>query len=569
MQSNSRAQEGSKVRTLAVFLCRKRVLAWLFLFPWFNGVLAAEAYPDRFVWVFGWGLGNDREVSEISQVLETAGKNGFNGAVVSFGLDSLCKRPPDYFRRLDQVREKCEQNKLELIPSVFSVGYGGGALSHNRNLAEGLPVRDALFAARGAEAHFLRSETPLIVNGGFEEHSGNRLKGYTFHDQPGEVSFVDEEVKHGGKFSLRLENFTSNPHGHGRVMQELRLHPERCYRVSLWVKTEQLAGGFRVAILAGERELAPREFRIPATSDWRKVSLVFNSLNFDKVRAYVGLWGGKGGKVWLDDWTVEEVGPINVLHRPGTPTTVQSEDGSVVYVAGQDYAPLRDPALQPFTDDKPDVPLRLLPDGRIKDGQKLRVSWYHSMIIHESQVGLCMAEPALYEIYDHEAKLLADHLQPRRVLLNMDEVRMGGTCEACRGRNMAQLLGECVTRQCQILRNHIPGVQIYIWSDMFDPHHNARSNYYLVDGDFTGSWKYLPKDVVIAVWGGKPREKSLDFFATQGFLTLIACYYDADDLHEVKDWLTLSRSTPGVRGLMYTPWQKKYDLLAAFAHLIQ
>ncbi|HEY5910044.1 MAG TPA: hypothetical protein VJA21_05510, partial [Verrucomicrobiae bacterium] len=476
---------------------------------------------------------------------------------------------PDYFRRLEQVRQVCERNKVELIPAIFSVGYGGGALSHDRNLAEGLLVRNAPFLVKGDEARFIPDRTPLFVNGGFEEHTGNKLKGYAFHDQPGEISFVDEQVKHSGSASLRLENFTANPHGHGRVMQEVTVHPERCYRMTLWVKTEQLTGDFRVTVLAGERNLAPREFNVPATTDWRKISLLFNSLKFDKVRIYGGLWGGKGGKVWIDDWSVEETGPVNVLYRPGTRATVQSEDGSVTYVEGQDYAPLRDPALQPYHDDKEAQPLKLLAGGRIRDGQKLRVSWYHSMIIHDSQVGACMAEPALYEIYDHEAKLLADKLHPRRVLLNMDEIRMGGTCQACAGRNMAELLGECITRQCQILRKHIPGVQIYIWSDMLDPNHNAHGNYYLVEGDYAGSWKHVPKDLVVAVWGGEPREKSLNFFAQEGFATLVACYYDADDLKDVKGWMDLARTTRGVRGFMYTPWQKKYGLLPDFANLLK
>ena len=52
---------------------------------------AAEPYADRFVWVFGWGLGKDSDVAEISKVLESAGQHGFNGAVLSSGLDTLCQ----------------------------------------------------------------------------------------------------------------------------------------------------------------------------------------------------------------------------------------------------------------------------------------------------------------------------------------------------------------------------------------------------------------------------------------------------------------------------------------------
>jgi hypothetical protein len=214
------------------------------------------------------------------------------------------------------------------------------------------------------------------------------------------------------------------------------------------------------------------------------------------------------------------------------------------------------------------VPLKIPQGGRIKQGDRLRVSWYHSMLVNDSQVTVCMAEPALYGVFDHEAKLLAERVQPRRVLLNMDEIRMGGTCRACAGRNMGELLGECITKQAQILRRYIPGAEIYVWSDMLDPNHNAHGNYYLVKGDFSGSWEHVPKDLVMAVWGGQPREKSLRFFAGQGFRTLAACYYDADDLKEVEGWLRLCRQSPKAQGLMYTPWQRKYSLLPDFGDLL-
>ncbi len=531
---------------------------------------AAERFADRFVFIFGWGLDKDSDVTEISRVLETAGQHRLNGAVMSFGLDTLCKQSPDYFRRLDLVKKACEDNRLELIPSVFSVGYGGGALAHNRNLAEGLPVADAPFLVRNNEA-WLDEKPVSMANGGFEEFTGNKFKGYDFHDQPGEISFVDQEIKHGGTASVRLQNFAADKYGHGRVMQSVSVRPHRCYRFTLWVKTEGLqpANAFRVVALAGERELAPREFHVPSTTDWRKVSMLFNSLNCDKISLYAGLWDGKAGKVWLDDWSLEEVGPVNVLHRPGTPVTVQNLDGSQTYTEGKDYAPLEDPNLQPWVDDKPALPLKILPNSRIHEGDHLRVSWYHSMIINDSQVGVCMAEPQLYEIFEHEAKLLAEKLQPRSVMLNTDEIRMGGTCRACQGRNMGELLGECITKQVAILRTHIPSAEVYIWSDMLDPNHNAHGNYYLVTGDYTGSWEHVPKNLIMTVWGGEPREKSLQFFAEHGFRTLVACYYDADNLKDVEGWLDVARGVRKVRGFMYTPWEKKYGLLADFGDLLR
>ena len=549
----------------------KKLFVWAVICLSAVTMSAAERFADRFVWIFGWNLEKDSDVQEVSHVLETAGQHRFNGAVVSFGLDTLCKKSPEYFKRLEQIKKSCEDNHLELIPSVFSIGYGGGPLAHNRNLAEGLPVIDAPFAVKAGQATLAENNPVEFKNGGFEDFTGNNPKGFDFCDQPGEVSFTDAEVHHSGKASLRLEKFTMNEHGHGRVMQSVKVQPHRCYRVTVWVKTENLepANAFRLLALAGDRELAPREFHVPATTDWRKLSAVFNSIDNEKVSLYAGLWGGKGGKLWIDDWSVEEIGPVNVLHRPGTPVTVRNEAGSLVYTEGKDYAPLQDPELNPYHDERPAVPLKVLPGGRIHDGDRLRVSWYHPMIINDSQVTVCMAEPQLYEIFDEETKLLAEHLQPRSVLLNMDEIRMGGTCQACKGHNMGELLGECVTKTAGILRDHIPSVEIYIWSDMFDPNHNAHGKYYLVDGDFTDSWTHVPKNLIMAVWGGEPRAASLKFFADQGFRTLVSCYYDAPDLKDVEGWLDIARQTRKVRGFMYTPWEKKYELLGDFGDLIR
>ena len=74
--------------------------------------------------------------------------------------------------------------------------------------------------------------------------------------------------------------------------------------------------------------------------------------------------------------------------------------------------------------------------------------------------------------------------------------------------------------------------------------------------------------LAMAVWGGAPNAKSLRFFAEQGFQILGACYYDANDLNEVKAWLEVARPLANVRGFMYTPWQRKYALLPAFGDLL-
>jgi starch phosphorylase len=58
------------------------------------------------------------------------------------------------FERLKKIKETCDRLGVEIIPTGFNVGYGGALMSHDRNLAAGLPVKDALFVARGGEARF-------------------------------------------------------------------------------------------------------------------------------------------------------------------------------------------------------------------------------------------------------------------------------------------------------------------------------------------------------------------------------------------------------------------------------
>jgi hypothetical protein len=103
---------------------------------------------------------------------------------------------------------------------------------------------------------------------------------------------------------------------------------------------------------------------------------------------------------------------------------------------------------------------------------------------------------------------------------------------------------------------------------MLDPNHNARGNYYLVDGDFTGSWNYVPRELGIVCWYYAKRALSLPFFSKLGFRTLAGAYYDGDTLENPQGWLEALGQTPGALGIMYTTWENKYELLGPFGDLL-
>ena len=537
----------------------------------------ADVYPYRWVYV-SRSLDSDSDIRDIEGIVRTASEHGLNGMVLTGGLEYLDTNPPQYFKRLEEVKQICGRHNIEIIPIIFSVGYGGSVLSCDKNLAAGIAVKDASFVVENGKVHPPRRASlaadPVvqIVNGGFEEYNGNRLAGYEFHDRPGEVSYVDREVFKSAPASLRFENFGKYEYGHARVMQEVAVHSLRCYRLTCWVKTEQLepADSFRLQVLSVDgRSLAPWDPGIAATTDWRRVVMGFNSFNCDKVRIYVGAWGGKSGKFWVDDLQLEEVGLLNILRRPGTPLIVRGEETQSLYQEGKDFAEVRDPKLN-FRFDHQPPELVILPGSKIKNGERLRISYYHGMAINNGQVTVCMSEPKLYEIWEKEAQLIQKHLAPARYLFSMDEIRAGGACEACKSRKMtmAQILGDCITRQVGIIRKVNPKAEVFIWSDMLDPNHNAHADYYLVDGDFTGSWNYIPKDLIIVCWYYEKRNESLKFFSSLGFKTLAGAYYDGGTLDNPVGWLEALRRTPQACGIMYTTWENKYQLLAPFGDLV-
>ena len=531
-----------------------------------------KIYPQRWVYVRN-SLAEDAHLARLEEIARVASEHGLNGMLLAAGMDQIDLKPPPYLERLKKLKEIGERYRLEIIPAIFGPGYGGSILSHDRNLAAGLPVRGALFVAGEGEASFEIDSPPGLANGGFEQREGQRLAAWTDQDAPGEKSFIDSEVFRQGAASLRLEQFAAEPAGRAMVVQEIRVQPYRCYRFRVWIKTDGVAPRtlFKIRAMTpdGKREMARFEPQLPATGDWQEFTGAFNSWYAGRIRLHVGVSGGRAGRLWVDDLRVEEVGLMNVVRRPGAPVRVRNDKSGELYEEGRDYEPIADPRLSfRWTHSSPVI--RLTAASSIRTGDRLRVDYFHGTTIYRDQVVVCMSEPKLYEIWAAQIPLIEQHLAPKKYFFNMDEVRIGGHCEACkrRGVGMAEILGDCVTRGYKMVRAANPKADVFVWSDMLYPNHNARNEYYMVDGDFTGAWNHVPKDLIIACWYFQRRDLSLEHFSKLGFRTLAGAYYDADDLDNPKGWLDSLDRAPGAEGIMYTTWQNKYGLLAGFGDLV-
>jgi hypothetical protein len=538
--------------------------------------------PDRFIYIQTNFL-VDKNIDTLLSIITQAEKEGYNGIVVA---DSKFMRwdnlPSRYAENAKKVREACRKMNIRFIPCVFPIGYSDDLLSRDVNLAEGIPVVNAPFIVKDGKI-YPSDDSLKIANPSFEEYTGDTPKGWSFLDQPGKISFIDTDVKYEGKASLRMQDIGTNDptNGHGRVHQLLKVRPFTYYHVSVMVKTQDFesVNDIRIAVLAPNGpSLNHLNLRIDKTQDWKRLDITFNSLTFSEVNFYLGVWGGKSGKIWWDDVRVEPAGIVNIIRREGTPLTVKSEDGKIVYEEGKDFGDAVDPKLGtvPWLGGYEvwhEQPIMTVPVGsKIKDGQELAVSYYHPALIYDNVVMCCMSESKVYDILKWQAKQVHDNLDPDGYFMSHDEIRCQGWDLSCSKRNLTpgQILADNVKKCVDILHETDPSKPIYVWSDMFDPYHNADKNgwYYLVKGEgpWYGSWEGLDKSVIIANWNSDKEKRidSMKHFADRGHKQILAGYYDSNPSN-ISAWLKDAGSIDGVIGVMYTTWQSNYSDLGEFA----
>jgi hypothetical protein len=480
---------------------------------------------------------------------------GYNGVVFSHNVPAS---------KAAELRAAAKQHSLDLVAIVM---HG----ARDRNYVEGVLAKDALFVARAGTAAHQPDNPTKVLNGDFEAATGDRLTGWSMQDDPGVTSFADHTVAHGGKTSLRMESIGKNPNGHCRLAQVVQLQPFRQYRISFWVKTEDVQPAspeVKVLDAATGKAVSFQTFRTKRTQDWTHHDLVFNSLEHREGRLYLGTWSGKAGKLWWDDISVEEIGLVNVLRRPGCPVTVRAQSGTP-YEEGRDYEKIVDPQFHPYIAYHGASPtIRLTPNTRIRDGERLRVSYYHPIIVYEDRLTYCISEPKVFADWREEVKRAHELLRPAAFLMSHDEMRVMNQCALCRSKGMTpgELLAWNVRQAAQIIRENAPGAEIWVWNDMFDPMHNAVDDYYAVHGSLKGSWKGLDRDVGIVNWHGGLKGKNCRFFADLGLRQILSGYYDGDeDGSAIAQWIANTKSVPGIAGTMYTTWEDRYDAMEAWA----
>jgi hypothetical protein len=548
----------------------------------------ARDWGKRWVYV-SINLYVDENMQKLESILRRSRESGYNGILLSDTKTLtwwLLGEPERWKANAARLRKLATDLDLELVVSVFPFGYGESFLAHDPDLAAGMPVKNAPLVRRGDR--LVPEQTAAVVNGSFEDHRGNRAAAFGVQDDPDRGSFVDLKVFKEGRASLRFENVgTANEHGHGRAFQRVAVKPWQQYRIRVWMKAEHLtAGMIQIVAIANRKNLQYQNLVIPGTggleylsgasdltTDWVEQSVAFNSLGNSSVIIGAGVWGGTSGRLWLDAIRVDAVPALNVLRRETAPLRITGARGAV-FEEGKDFDRVADPALGrsrwPGTfDTRHEPPAITVPAGsRIRDGERVRLSCYHPAIFYGGQVSCTLDDPEVFRLCSEQIARTRETLSPDGYFLAYDEIRCAGWEPSRRGdsRGAGALLASNFSRCCDIARSGGGNRPLYVWSDMFDPYHNARDDFYLVNGSFSKSWEGLDRRVVVMKWGEPEKAaRSIEFFSKRGNRVMIAAFYDEDVGENRTAWARAVSGAPRLDGVMYTTWRADYSRLEGFA----
>ena len=534
----------------------------------------------KYRWVYKpTNLATDEGLQGTIDMVQRIKRAGYNGIFINDSkMDKFQFQTQSYAVSAAKLRKACTDEGVQLIVNVCPMGYAGGWMAADPNLAEGMPVRNAAMQVKqGTLVPY--DDTTTLVNGSLSQWKGDTPVGWTV-DRPGSVSFRDDQVQYNGKPTLRQDHSAAAKSGKARLSQTIKVLPWHYYHISVMAKSKDCTSrDLRIFAVSGDANKGfPLNWQPPAikkTMDWTRLHATFCSGDSTQVGLYIGAYSPKGGKIWWSDVQIEPGGFVNLIRRASLPLSIRSEDGKKLYVEGRDFAEIVDPKLG--HDPNPghftywhSPPTVAIPHGsRLREGQKVLASYHFATTVGKApQINCCLSEPKVYELIDKQVQWVEQVIHPDIFMLGHDEIRHCGWDDTCTKSNMTcgQILAENIRKCAASVQKAAPGRPVVTWSDMFDPFHNARKTgqFYLAKGDgpYNDSWEGLPASVIMLNWNGGNLD-SLRFFAGHGNRQVLAGFYDGDP-KQIVPWLKMASEVQGVCGVMYTTWTGDYSKLDDF-----
>lgn len=562
-------------------MCKRKNLYYLLsMLCLFRASGSAQASaPELWYWHHSY-LATDQAVQSSETLIDRAKAAGYTGVAFydsSFSFMSDSFWPSQNLTRMQQVMAYAAAKGMKVTGEAAPFGDSRDALQADPNWAEASRVTGSQFQVNssGTQLNFLNS-FPGLANAGFE--SGKN--GWFSMGDAG--TNVDYSVAHGGIASGVITNAPAN----ARFVQQVTLKPWRQYHLRLFYRSQNFSGSPAIYMFDSANfnimRLNVAYFNASGSQGWTQLDYTFNSQSTTQGSLYFGIWGGSQGSLWFDDVLLEETALIYVTRRSGTPVQVYDPNNTNhIYLEGTDYNYISDKQMTasrtPFTDNYHAPSSVTLPAGtHLQPGQIVAVDSYSAFPIPgQLDIAMCLTEPGVLSWMKQNAQATQSVLPSGAgIFLQYDELRQMNSCGSCRAKNMTpgQLLAASVGQSIQVINSVIPSAPLYVWSDMFDPYHNATGNYYYVEGDLSGAWSGVPSSVTIMNWNLGNLKNSLNWFSGLNssqptpHQQIIAGYYDnGNGTQSAQQELTAAAGIPGIRGLMYTTWNDDYSQLENFA----
>ena len=519
------------------------------------------------------------DVSGIEAQIDQASSLGYTGVAFwsgAFSRIGSTLNPPNNLAYILQLVSYAQSKGMQTMGSSSAYGYSDDTLSNNPNWAEGEHITGSRFTVNASKTALVPVNSfGGLANPGFES---GMTGWFSYNDQN---IGIDNTVAHTGAASGYVTNASAN----SRFQQMLSVIPWRQYHARVWMKTSNFKGFAQIQVWDPSTTVQNFNTAIgqQSTQDWTAVEFTFNSRESAQLSLMFGVWGGSTGTIWFDDAFVEETSLVYVLRRSGTPLNAYDPaNPNTVYQEGSDIDPIADPqlasgTLYPFKGFYHTPGTVTLPaTTSLQPGQTVAIDYYAVQTVQtDGDVGVCLTEPGAQNWLQQNAQAVFANTPPgMSFLLAYDEMRHMNSCATCKAKNLTpgQLLASHVASTYNLYHSLAPSASFYIWSDMFDPNHNAVNNYYFVEGDITGSWTGLPANLTVMNWNLGNLTNSLTWFSGLNsqqptrFKQVIAGYYDSGDgAAAATKELQLAAGIPGVTGLMYTTWVSDYSQLQQFA----
>src|SRR5688572_18086633 len=224
-------------------------------------LLLAQELPERWIYC-QTNLQVDANADALDVLWRRAAKAGYTGVLLADSKGAkLGDVPKVYFKNAERMKALAAELKLKIVPALFHIGYSNSMLWHDPNLAEGLPVKDALFVVKGGEAR-LEADPPVALKAKW--------------------GFIDETLD---------ASFTAkDPAGkNARFSQKVKVKPFRQYHASARVKTQDFKGGeTKILVLRKPGSLTHSYPGIEETQDWSEHRAVYTSLASEEITRYFG-----------------------------------------------------------------------------------------------------------------------------------------------------------------------------------------------------------------------------------------------------------------------------------------